>query len=102
MNKQKFWVAASVSLFLLTSHAAHAQSGGTRDRLKAEKCYDTKGNPVSCDDQAKTDAVLADPEASNEEKSEAYSRSTSPKSPAMRLITPPCRNWPKPQSSRAA
>ena len=119
MNKQKFWVAASVSLFLLTSHAAHAQSGGTRDRLKAEKCYDTKGNPVSCDDQAKTDAVapvakypnatrlepvmpktkikkeweamvkasnakdpavlkaaadavLAAPEASNEEKSEAY------------------------------
>ena len=57
MNKQKFWVAASVSLFLLTSHAAHAQSGGTRDRLKAEKCYDTKGNPVSCDDQAKTDAA---------------------------------------------
>jgi hypothetical protein len=119
MSKQKFWVAASVSLFLLTSHAAHAQSGGTRDRLKAEKCYDTKGNPVSCDDQAKTDAVapvakypnatrlepvmpktkikkeweamvkasnakdpavlkvaadvvLAAPEASNEEKSEAY------------------------------
>ncbi|WP_297801276.1 hypothetical protein [Arenimonas sp. GDDSR-1] len=119
MNKQKFWVAASVCVFLLASSAASAQSGGTRDRLKAEKCYDTKGNPVSCDEQAKAaaaapvakypnatraepvmpktkikkeweamvkasnskdpavlkaaaDAVLAAPEASNEEKSEAY------------------------------
>lgn len=117
MNKQKFWAAVLVTT--LISVSVQAQTGGTRDRLKAEKCFDKKGNPVGCDEQAETeavapvarypsatriepvmpktkikkeweamvkasngkdpaiiraaaDAVLAAPEVSNEEKSEAY------------------------------
>ena len=57
MNKHKFW--AAVLVMTAVSFSVHAQSGGARDRLKAEKCYDTKGNPVSCDEQAKADAAAA-------------------------------------------
>jgi hypothetical protein len=116
MNKQKFW--AAVSVMMMVSLSAQAQTGGSRDRLKAEKCYTAEGKAVDCDAQAKAaaavvskypnatrpepaappskikkdweamvkasngtdpailtaaaDAVLANPDASNEEKSEAY------------------------------
>jgi lipopolysaccharide biosynthesis regulator YciM len=120
MNKRKLW--AILSMMTVATVAVHAQSGGVRDRLKAEKCYSADGKVVDCEAQAKAaaasaaaavtkypnatrvepvmpktkikkewdamvkasnskdpaalalaaDAVLANAEASNEEKSEAY------------------------------
>lgn len=119
MSKHIVLVAATVALLAGLGGQAQAQSGGARDRLKAEKCYDTSNNPVNCDEQAKAaastpvakypnatrvdsvapktkikktwdamvkasnakdpvalnaaaDAVLANTDAANEEKSEAY------------------------------
>jgi hypothetical protein len=56
MNKQKFW--AAVSVIMIASVSVQAQTGGTRDRLKAEKCYTAEGKAVDCDAQAKADAAV--------------------------------------------
>mgnify|MGYP006167713037 CR=1 FL=1 len=56
MNKQKFW--AAVSVMMIASVSVQAQTGGTRDRLKAEKCYTAEGKAVDCDAQAKAAATV--------------------------------------------
>ena len=56
MKTQKLLGAAVFgTAMLLTSHAM-AQSGGARDRLRAEKCYSTEGKPVDCEQQSKSAA----------------------------------------------
>jgi hypothetical protein len=55
MNKQKFWVALSV--MMIASVSVQAQSGGARDRLKAEKCYTAEGKVIDCEAQAKAAAA---------------------------------------------
>ncbi|MCC6757686.1 MAG: hypothetical protein IT474_06950, partial [Arenimonas sp.] len=57
MKTQKILGAALFGTALLLSAQASAQSGGARDRLRAEKCYTTDGKPIDCEQQAKAPAV---------------------------------------------
>lgn len=69
MSKYKLMAAAVALMVVGIAPAVQAQyansgttpsetsKGGARDRLKAEKCYDTKRNPVDCDEQAKAAAA---------------------------------------------
>lgn len=71
MSKYKLMAAAVALMVVGIAPAVQAQyansgttpsetsKGGARDRLKADKCFDKKGNPVSCDEQAKAEAPVA-------------------------------------------
>ena len=74
MKTQKLLGAALFGTALLLSGQALAQSGGARDRLKAEKCYTSDGTPIDCEQQAKAAAAVV----------EKYPDATRPKRPSPR------------------
>ena len=60
MKTQKILGAALFGTALLLSAQASAQSGGARDRLRAEKCYTTDGKPIDCEQQANAAAAVVE------------------------------------------
>lgn len=58
MKTQKLLGTVLFGMALLLSAQTPAQTGGARDRLKADKCYSTEGKPIECEQQAKPATVI--------------------------------------------